>query len=82
MPQRMGCIYWADVRGGRPSNRRGNINKRRTVRLEMRTDGGQNILAQGLHCREESVKTVENLEARLGSSHSPEVSMEATKAGF
>lgn len=48
----------------------------------MRTDGGQNILAQGLHCREESVKTVENLEARLVSSHSPEVSMEATKAVF
>lgn len=45
----------------------------------MRTDGGQNILAQGLHCGEESVKTVENLEV---SSHSPEVSTEATKAVF
>ena len=48
----------------------------------MRTDGGQGILAQGLYCREESVKTVESLEARRGSSHIPEVSMEATKAVF
>ena len=82
MPQTMGCIYRADVRGGCPSSRRSNINKRRTVRLEMRTDGGQGILAQGLYCREESVKTVESLEARRGSSHIPEVSMEATKAVF
>lgn len=48
----------------------------------MGTKGGQNMLAQGLHCRAELVKTVESRESNLGSSHFPELSVEATKAAF
>lgn len=82
VPWRVGCIWLAESGEGSPSDRRHRTNRSTHVRMGMGTKGGQNMLAQGLHCRAELVKTVESRESNLGSSHFPELSVEATKAAF